>query len=94
MVCCQTRAGWSVIVDATFLQRSERDAFRALANELGLAFEILAPQASAAQLRQRIQARSALGRDASEATLDVLEQQMQTLEPLGADEQAIAKPSC
>ena len=88
------RAGWSVIVDATFLRRSERDAFRALAKELGLAFEILAPQASAAQLRQRIQARSALGRDASEATLDVLEQQMQTLEPLGADEQAIAKPTC
>ena len=81
------RAGWSVIVDATFLKRSERDAFRALAQDLGLAFEILAPQASADQLRQRIQARSVLGHDASEATLEVLERQIRTIEPLGADEQ-------
>jgi aminoglycoside phosphotransferase family enzyme/predicted kinase len=81
------RAGWSVIVDATFLKRSERDAFRALAQDRGLAFEILAPQASADQLRQRIQARSVLGHDASEATLEVLERQIRTVEPLGADEQ-------
>jgi predicted kinase len=81
------RAGWSVIVDATFLKRGERDAFRALAQDLGLAFEILAPQASADQLRQRIQARSVLGHDASEATLAVLERQIRTIEPLGADEQ-------
>jgi predicted kinase len=54
---------------------------------LGLPFEILAPQANADQLRQRIQARSALGHDASEATLEVLERQIRTIEPLGADEQ-------
>ncbi len=75
-----------MIVDATFLKRGERDAFRALAKELGLPFEILAPQANADQLRQRIQARSLLGHDASEATLEVLARQMQILEPLCADE--------
>ena len=80
------RAGWSVIVDATFLKRSERDAFRVLAKDLGLPFEILAPQASADQLRQRIQARSGMGQDASEATLEVLDRQMRTIEALGADE--------
>lgn len=80
------RAGWSVIVDATFLKRAERDAFRALALERGVAFSILAPPATPAQLRQRIVARAALGHDASEATLAVLAQQMQVLEPLAPDE--------
>ena len=75
-----------MIVDATFLKRSERDAFRVLAKDLGLAFEIQAPQASADQLRQRIQARSGMGQDASEATLEVLDRQMGTIEALGTDE--------
>jgi aminoglycoside phosphotransferase family enzyme/predicted kinase len=80
------RSGWSVIVDAAFLKRADRDAFQALAQERGVGFGILAPQASPEQLRQRITARSAAGLDASEATLEVLAQQMQALEPLGCDE--------
>ncbi|MDR3367980.1 AAA family ATPase [Rhodoferax sp.] len=79
-------SGWSVVVDATFLKRADRDVFRALAAELGAGFVILAPQASNDQLRQRITARHALGTDASEATLEVLEHQLRELEPLGADE--------
>jgi aminoglycoside phosphotransferase family enzyme/predicted kinase len=79
-------AGWSVIVDATFLKRVDREAFRALAQELGVGFAILAPQATPEQLRQRISTRQAQGADASEATLAVLEQQVSELEPLGADE--------
>jgi aminoglycoside phosphotransferase family enzyme/predicted kinase len=82
------RAGWSVIVDATFLKRADRDAFRALAADTGAVFGILAPQATQAELRERILARGALGQDASEATLDVLAQQMQAIEPLGPDELA------
>lgn len=83
------RSGWSVIVDATFLKRTDRDVFRALATELGVAFAILVPQATDDQLRQRITARNALGTDASEATLEVLEHQRRELEPLGADEGAV-----
>jgi len=79
-------AGWSVVVDAAFLRRADRDAFRALARQMGAAFSILAPQASPEQLRQRILARSAAGHDASEATLAVLAHQLQTIEPLGPDE--------
>ncbi len=78
--------GWSVIVDAAFLQRNERESFRRLAEDAGAAFSILAPQATLDQLRERIQARQALGRDASEASLGVLAQQMETLQPLTADE--------
>lgn len=80
------RAGWSVVVDATFLKRADRDAFGALAQNVGVEFAVLAPQATAAQLRERVQARNALGMDASEATLAVLAQQMRILEPLGPDE--------
>ena len=80
------RAGWSVIVDAAFLRHADREGFRALAHYCDAAFSILAPLATPDQLRDRIQARSASGRDASEATLDVLAQQMKTWEPLAADD--------
>lgn len=79
-------AGWSVIVDAAFLKRIERATFRALATQAGAEFHILAPQVSTAELRARIVARLEQGHDASEATLDVLELQMASIEPLDADE--------
>ncbi len=79
-------AGWSVLVDAAFLKHAERSDFHALARQYGAQFCILAPQATPAQLRQRILARQAIGQDASEATLDVLEQQLARLEPLDAEE--------
>ena len=85
-------AGWSVVVDAAFLKRADRDAFSVLARQIGAAFSILAPRASPEQLRQRILARSAAGQDASEANLAVLAQQMQVSEPLGPDEMGFTSP--
>ena len=76
-------AGWSVIVDAAFLKRAERNDFRALASRLGVPFAILAPVAPPDELARRIASRQ---NDASEATLAVLAQQLQWFEPLGADE--------
>ena len=86
--CARTalQAGWPVIVDAAFLRRDERLAFRALASELRVPFSILHCHAAEAQLRSRVAARDAEGNDASEATLDVLERQLATHEPLGPDE--------
>lgn len=85
---------WSVIVDAAFLRRHERDAFAALAAGLGCPFHILACEAPPDELRRRIRERQARGNDASEATLAVLEQQFGWLEPLGATERdaVIAAP--
>jgi aminoglycoside phosphotransferase family enzyme/predicted kinase len=80
------RAGWSVVVDAAFLRRSERAGFQALALALGVPYAILAPLAPPEVLRARIEARQALGRDASEATVEVLERQMQWIEPLDTEE--------
>ena len=82
-------SGWSVVVDAAFLQRREREAFHAIAAKAGAQFAILAPQAGVDVLRQRITSRLAAGRDASEATLAVLDSQLQWIEALGSDERAL-----
>jgi predicted kinase len=79
-------AGYPVIVDATFLQRAQRDAFRQLAERRGVPFVILAFDADPATLRQRIEERRQEGEDPSEATIDVLEQQLAEREPLGEEE--------
>jgi predicted kinase len=80
------RSKWSVIVDGTFLKRAQRDDFRNLAGDVTARFCILAPHASPDQLRERILSRASLGQDSSEATLAVLTGQLQTIEPLTADE--------
>lgn len=78
-------AGWSVIVDAAFLRRAERDDFRALADESAVPFRILPCEAPEAELRRRLRAR---GSDASEATEAVLDRQLEWFEPPSADELA------
>lgn len=79
-------AGLPAIVDATFIARWQRDQFRALAQALGVPFVIVDYRADTVTLRQRVLARERLGTDASEANLAVLERQLETREPLGADE--------
>ncbi|MEO8677048.1 MAG: AAA family ATPase, partial [Casimicrobiaceae bacterium] len=83
-------AGRTAIVDATFLRRSQREQFRALAAELKVPFVILDFEAKEATLRQRIVRRQEGGGDASDADLAVLEHQIATHEPLAADEKAFA----
>ena len=78
--------GWTVLVDAAFLRRDEREIFARLARELACPFGILAPSAPVEVLRERIQTRQNRGGDPSEATLEVLERQLEWIEPLGADE--------
>ncbi len=84
-------AGQPVFVDATFLHRSERDRFRALASRCGCPFRILHTRAPPALLRRRIRRRRRSGGDASEATTAVLEQQLAHFEPPAADEQAFVE---
>ena len=83
-------AGWIALVDAAFLSRWQRDAFRALADELDVPFVIVDFVASEATLRSRIEERGAQGRDASDADLSVLALQLHNHEPLGDDERAFA----
>jgi uncharacterized protein len=77
-------SGYSVIIDATFLKRDQRNRFRDLAQSRGIVFRILDCQADIATLRQRIADRLQQGIDPSEADASVLELQIQSHEPLDA----------
>lgn len=84
------RAGYSVIVDATFLNREHRDSFRQLASSLNVPFKILDVCTEAHILRDRIVRRAQAGDDASDANLAVLENQLRTYRPLDPDERCDA----
>ncbi|MCX7097233.1 MAG: AAA family ATPase [Methylococcales bacterium] len=84
--CAQTvlEAGFTAIIDATFLKSAQRQAFLQLAHEYGVAFIIIDFLASDDTLDSRVSQRQ---NDASEATLDVLQHQRHTAQPLSAEEQ-------
>ena len=75
-------AGFSVLVDATFLAREQRAPFIALADEMRCSCRILALQAPMHILRERISSRIREGADASDADIDVLGLQIARREPL------------
>jgi predicted kinase len=79
-------SGYSALVDATCLKLHQRERFRKLAQRLQVPFLVLDFRAPATVLRQRIAGRERAGTDASEATLAVLEHQLDTAEPLQDDE--------
>jgi aminoglycoside phosphotransferase family enzyme/predicted kinase len=80
-------AGFTVLVDATFLQRQHRDLFRSLADELNLPFTIMHCEANNETLQQRVRRRLEEKKDASEANETVLARQQQKQDPLAADEE-------
>ncbi len=80
-------AGRHVILDATFLRREQRDAARAWARARGRPCLILDFDAKPELLRQRLRERAARGDDASEADEAVLAAQMQSAQPVQADEE-------
>lgn len=86
-------AGWPVIVDAAFLMRWQRDLFSEIAKRRAVGFRIVDIQADPATLRERIASRAAQGKDASEADLLVLQHQIETREPLDADELGMIAPA-
>lgn len=83
-------AGYSVVVDATFLKRDERDRFCTLAEKLGVAFLIIKCSADVNILTQRIRKRRMHGGDASEADEFVLKSQLRNLNPLSSSEEHFA----
>jgi predicted kinase len=81
-------AGLNVVVDAAFLRAAQRSMFRDLALQQRSQFVIVSCHASRATLRARLETRTRIGLDPSEATTAVLEHQFATQEPLSAEEQA------
>ena len=86
------RAGFNILVDASFLRRDERDRFRHLAQRERAQFGILDCHAPEALLRQRIEARRAADSDVSEATLQVLDHQISTAEAFKGEESPFIVP--
>lgn len=80
------QSGFNVIVDATFLKQSDRQRFRLLAESEGAEFRIQDFQAEEETLRQRITNRRTKNSDASDATLEILKNQLATQEPLSEEE--------
>ncbi|QEG40566.1 bifunctional aminoglycoside phosphotransferase/ATP-binding protein [Roseimaritima ulvae] len=81
-------AGYSVVIDATFLRQHQRQAFWETAGKHGAAFAILDCHADPHTLRQRVADRMAQDDDASDADLQVLEHQLASQQPLTAAERA------
>ena len=79
-------AGYPVIIDAAFLKKRQRIAFRLLAAELGVPFFLFDLRAPVDTLRRRLTARQHLQHHASDADLAVLEHQIATGEPLAEEE--------
>lgn len=84
------QSGFSAIVDAAFLKQRERERFLELAQELNVPFFILDITAPETLLRERVMQRMQHGRDASEADIAVLENQLRNSEPLDDRELAVA----
>lgn len=81
-------AGYSVVIDGTFLKRWQRDLVYRLVDDLRgdklmVDFEILEFDAPVEVLRDRLSART---RDPSDATLEVLDRQLSEREVLESDE--------
>ena len=80
-------AGYSVIVDGTFLLKKHRQSFFELALRMGVPFIILHVQAGKKTLYRRVLERKTRQTDVSEASTAVLDHQIKSMEPLDLSEQ-------
>ena len=83
------RAGLNVIVDAAFLDASHRRLARQVAERASARYALVRTVASQAELHKRLQRRGE-GCSVSEADTTVLRHQLESADPLSADEAAMA----
>ena len=83
-------AGYTAIVDATFLKLAQRNRFKAVAEMLQVPFVIIDCDAPVDILRQKILDRKCQVENVSDADLKVLEKQLAVREPLTADEKVLS----
>jgi hypothetical protein len=81
-----TDAGLPAIVDATFLERWQRDLLRSAGQDARVPVVLLSLRTSRERLRERVEARERAGGDASEAGVAVLARQLESMRPLEPDE--------
>lgn len=78
-------AGHSVVIDAALLRQSERAALRQLAQRRQLPCLLVECRADPALMERRLLQRTAAGTDASDAGIEVLRHQRETVEAVPAD---------
>jgi len=83
------QAGYSALVDATFLKQDKRQAFISLATELGVPCIILDFHAPRELLEQWLIERAEEGNDPSDADIKVLDMQIKNQEPLTDTERGL-----
>ncbi len=79
-------SGFSVIVDATFVEEKQRNIFHRIAENCGADYRILSLEAPVSVLENRINQRLSDKKDASEADTEILHRQIRTADPLNVDE--------
>lgn len=84
-------SGRWAILDAVYGKKAERAAVATLARELGVPFGILWCEAPREELVRRLDRRHAAGHDISDATVAVLDAQLQWFETPTADEGALCR---
>jgi predicted kinase len=82
------QAGYPVVIDATYLQLTQRKAARQLAEDNAAAFLILDCHAPETVISAWLARRQQEGRDPSDATLAVIQAQQASREPLDSEELA------
>ncbi|MGB9092239.1 MAG: AAA family ATPase [Pseudomonas farsensis] len=85
------KAGFPVVLDATYLKQAQRDAAAEVASSTGAPFLILDCQAPDAVIASWLQLRQAENTDPSDATLEVIKAQQANREPLTSEEQPHCK---
>lgn len=80
------RAGFPVVLDATYLKRDQRQAAADIASQTGVPFLILDCHAPEAVIASWLEQRRAENTDPSDATLEVVKTQQASREPLSAQE--------
>ena len=74
-------SGRSVVLDATFRRRTDREAAKRLAEDVGASFSLIECRASDAVARARLEAR-ARGRSASDGRLEIYDELVASHEPI------------
>lgn len=83
-------AGYSAVLDATFLQAARRQRFHRLALRLGVPYRIIDCDAPQGVLRQRVLDRRGRKDNVSDADIGVLERQLRSRQPLGPEERCLS----
>ena len=81
--------GGTVVADATFARRAERDRFRQAAAAAGVPCFIAVTDCDRATALARLDSRQAAGSDLSDGRRELFDRQAAAFEPVGADEGAI-----